>query len=287
MTTHAVAPRIQVRLVSRGGATVSLVCVAMILMIVGVALPWLFVFNGLTAVPGFSLDGGYLAAMMVAIVGMLWVAASRGGARILRPLALVAAAAVLADSLYSAWRITTYVAHPGITAELTLPSAGSGPYVLAAGAAFLIAATLASPSRVAPLARQTVIRLFLSLVLLTAAAIHLILSPQHFGESPLLGAGFLVAGIVQLVAAAVVLTRSDGQGLNPILLVSVALIAIYVYAVLIGLPLDSGHDTGGAAGLRIGAGEPLDLKGLINAIAEIAAIPLALFLARSTSAIRE
>lgn len=287
MSTHAVAPRIQVRLVSRDGATVSFVCVAMILMIVGVALPWLFVFNGLTAVSGFSLDGGYLAAIMVAIVGMLWVAACHGGARILRPLALVAASAVLADSLYSAWRIAAYVAHPGITAELTLPSAGAGPYVMAAGAAFLIMAALASPSRVAPLEGQAVIRLFLSLVLLTAAAIHLILTPQHFGESPLLGAGFLVAGIVQLVAAAFVLTRSDGRGLNLILLVSVALIAIYGYAVLIGLPLDSGHGADGAAGLRIGAGEPLDVKGLINAIAEIAAIPLALFLARSTSATRE
>jgi len=259
----------------------------MILMIVGVALPWLFVFNGLTAVPGFSLDGGYLAAIMVAIVGMLWVAAFRGGARILRPLALVAAAAVLADSLYSAWQITAYVAQPGITAALTVPSVGAGPYVLAAGAAFLIAATLVSPSRVDTLDGQTVIRLFLTLVLLIPAAIHLILTPQHFGESPLLGAGFLVAGIVQLVAAAFVLTRSDDRGLNLILLVSVALIAIYAYAVFIGLPFEPGHDAGGAAGLGIGVGEPVDLKGLISVMAEIAAIPLALFLARSRSAIRD
>ena len=80
------------------------------------------------------------------------------------------------------------------------------------------------------------------------------------------------------------LTRTDDRGLNLILLVSVALIAIYGYAVLIGLPLDSDHAADSAGGLTLGAGEPIDFTGAVNAIAEIAAIPLALVLARYSAA---
>ena len=221
---------------------------------------------------------------MVAAVCVLYVAARHGGARILRPIAVIASVAVLADSLYSGWRIADYVAHPGTTAALTVPSAGAGPYVMAAGATMLIIAAATAPLRVRSLNRQALVRLLLALVLLAAASIHLTLSPQHFSESPLLGIGFLLAGIVQLVAAAVVLTRSDDRGLNLVLLVSVALIAIYGYAVFVGLPLGSEHATDTAGGLTLGAGEPIDFTGAVNALAEIAAIPLALILARYSGA---
>ena len=284
MTTHVLAPRLPVRVATRSGLTISLIGAAMILMVFGAALPWLVVFNGLTAVPGLSLDGGFLAGIMVAVVCVLYVAARHGGARILRPIALVASAAVLADSLYSGWRIADYVAHPGSTAALTVPSAGPGPYVMAAGAAILFIAAAIAPHRIAPLNGQTLIRLLLALVLLTAASIHLILSPQHFSESSLLGFGFLIAGIVQLGAAAVVLTRTDDRGLNLVLLVNVALIAIYGYAVFVGLPLDSEHAADTAGGLTLGAGEPVDFTGAVNVIAQIAAIPLALVLARYSAA---
>ena len=280
MTTHALAPRLPVRLVTRRGVSISLIGAAMVLMILGAALPWLVVFNGLTSVPGLSLDGGLLAGVMVAVVSVLYVAARHGGARILRPIALVASMAVLADSLYSGWQIAEYVAHPGSTAGLTVPSAGPGPFVMAAGALILIVAAATAPSRVTSLNKQALVRLLLSLVLLTAASIHLTLTPQHFSESPLLGTGFLLAGIIQLGAAAVVLTRADDRGLNLVLLVSVALIAIYGYAVFVGLPLDSEHAADTAGGLTLGAGEPVDFKGAVNVIAQIAAIPLALVLAR-------
>lgn len=256
----------------------------MMLMVLGAVLPWLIVFNGLTAVPGLALDGGFISGIMVAVVCVLYVAARHGGARILRPIALVASAAVLADSLYSGWRIAGYVAHPGSTAALTIPSAGPGPYIMAAGAAILFIAAAIAPRRITPLSRQAWVRLLLALVLLTAASIHLTLSPQHFSESPLLGTGFLLAGIIQLGAAAVVLTRADDRGLNLVLLVSVALIAIYGYAVFVGLPLDSEHAADTAGGLTLGAGEPVDFKGAVNVIAQIAAIPLALVLARYSAA---
>ena len=284
MTTHVLAPRLPVRALTRIGLTISLLGAAMILMILGAALPWLVVFNGLTAVPGLSLDGGFLAGIMVAVVCVLHVAVRHGGARILRPIALVASTAVLADSLYSGWRIAGFVAHPGSASALTIPSAGPGPYVMAAGAAMLIIAAAIAPRRITPLSRQALVRLLLALVLLTAASIHLTLSPQHFSESPLLGTGFLLAGIIQLGAAAVVLTRADDRGLNLVLLVSVALIAIYGYAVFVGLPLDSEHAADTAGGLTLGAGEPVDFKGAVNVIAQIAAIPLALVLARYSAA---
>ena len=284
MTTHALTPRLPVRLVTRRGASISLIGAAMVLMILGAALPWLVVFNGLTSVPGLSLDGGLLAGIMVAVVCVLYVAARHGGARILRPIALVASMAVLADSLYSGWQIAEYVAHPGSTAALTVPSAGPGPFVMAAGAVILIVAAATAPSRVTSLNRQSLVRLLLALVLLTAASIHLALTPQHFSESPLLGTGFLLAGIVQLGAAVVVLTRADDRGLNLVLLVSVALIAIYGYAVFVGLPLDSEHAADTAGGLTLGAGEPIDFTGAVNALAEIAAIPLVLVLARFNAA---
>lgn len=285
MTTHALAPKLPVRLATRSGVTISLIGAAMILMILGAALPWLVVFNGLTAIPGLSLDGGFLAGIMVAVVCVLYVAARHGDARILRPIALVASTAVLADSLYSGWRIAEYVAHPGSTAALTIPSAGLGPYVMAAGAAILIIAAATAPSRATPLNRQTQLRLLLALVLLTAACIHLTLSPQHFSESPLLGVGFLLAGVVQLGAAAIVLTRADDRGLNLVLFVSVALIAIYGYAVFVGLPLDSEHAAETAGGLTLGAGEPVDFKGAVNVLAQIVAIALALALPRYIVAI--
>ena len=285
MTTHALEPKLPVRLATRSGVTISLIGAAMVLMILGAALPWLVVFNGLTAIPGLSLDGGFLAGIMVAVVCVLYVAARHGGARILRPIALVASTAVLADSLYSGWRIAEYVAHPGSTAALTIPSAGPGPYVMAAGAAILIIAAATAPSRATPLNRQTHLRLLLALVLLTAACIHLTLSPQHFSESPLLGVGFLLAGVVQLGAAAIVLTRADDRGLNLVLLVSVALIAIYGYAVFVGLPLDPEHAAETAGGLTLGAGEPVDFKGAVNVLAQIVAIALALALPRYIVAI--
>ena len=80
------------------------------------------------------------------------------------------------------------------------------------------------------------------------------------------------------------LTRADDRGLNLVLLVSVALIAIYVYAVFVGLPLDSEHAADTAGGLTLGAGEPVDFTGLVNVIVQIAAIPLALILARYSAA---
>jgi hypothetical protein len=85
---------------------------------------------------------------------------------------------------------------------------------------------------------------------------------------------------VQLALAIVVIVRTDDIAIGLTLAVTVALIAIYIYAVLIGLPLDSSH-TETASGLRLGNGETIDPKGLINLLAEVATIPLAILVSRN------
>jgi hypothetical protein len=82
-------------------------------MVAGGLLPWLSLFNGLTTVQGFSVDGGMLALVTLAVVALLFVQARHGGTRILRPIAILAAMAIVADSLYSAWRIATASVEPG------------------------------------------------------------------------------------------------------------------------------------------------------------------------------
>jgi len=267
---------------ARRAAALALTAIAVALMIAGGLLPWVVVFNGLTAVRGFALDGGLLAFLMLAAVALLYVQAAHGGARVLRPIALAAAALVLADSLYSAWRISAYVAAPGPAADLTQPSAGAGPFVSAVAGAVLIAAAATTPSTRARLGRRVTARVSLAILLLMAAVIHLVLTPEHLAVSGLLGAGFLVAGLVQLAFAGFTLVAPDRMlpiGMNLVIVVDVALIVLYVYAVLVGLPFEAGH-AADDAGLRLGAGEPVDVKGAIDLIAEAGVVGIAAFLAR-------
>jgi hypothetical protein len=120
-------------------------------------------------------------------------------------------------------------------------------------------------------------RLALTLLLVVAAIIHLILTPEHLGISTLLGIGFLLAGVAQLALAGLVLRWPQRTDLvmGAIVIVNIALIVMYVYAVLVGLPLEAGHAADDGGGLRIGSGEPVDLKGAIDLTVEIAAVALA------------
>ena len=268
------------RLSLRSVASYALALATVVLAITGAASPWLTLFNGLSSVAGLTLDGGYLATIVAISVTALFVMTTCGGGISLRVAAISGGVAVFADSLLSGTRIAAYVAHPGPAAALTAPTATAGPWIMAASGVALIGTALLAPAARIPLHRPMVMRLLLSIVLIIAAGIHFMLSPQHFAESPLLGAGFLIAAIAQLALAVVVITRSDDTAIGLTLTVTIALIAIYIYAVLIGLPLDSSH-TETASGLRLGNGETIDLKGLINLLAEVAAIPLAILVSRN------
>ena len=103
----------------------------------------------------------------------------------------------------------------------------------------------------------------------------------------LLGVGFLASGLIQIALAAAIVRRPADGHLSLSLMINVALIALYVYAVLVGLPLAGGPDSDHSTGLAIGAGEAIDPTGAAAKLAEFTALALAIMLmhrnARSTA----
>jgi len=123
-----------------------------------------------------------------------------------------------------------------------------------------------------------VLRGALGAALVSVGVIHLSLTPEHFQESPALGAGFLAAGILQLLLAIAMFRRPSRVAIVAVGASSTALIVSYGVAVAIGLPF-----TGPAAGamdegLRIGAGEPVTIVAAIAKATELASIVLAMML---------
>lgn len=118
----------------------------------------------------------------------------------------------------------------------------------------------------------------LAAALLAAGGVHLWLTPEHVEESPIVGAGFLAAGILQLLLAIAILCRPSRLVLLAVGASSAALIAAYGVAVAIGLPFASRAAGGMEAGLRLGAGEPVTLLAVIAKAIELASIGLAMTL---------
>jgi len=111
----------------------------------------------------------------------------------------------------------------------------------------------------------------LSLALLAAASVHFVQLGDHAEESPYLAAGFLIAGVLQLLLAAVVVVRPSRPAYRTVVVVNVFLILLYVGHVLVGIPLPTG------AGLEfvLSPRESVDVYGVITVIAEVAAVALA------------
>jgi hypothetical protein len=275
MSTHTVKTRSIPRITPRSGVALSLALITAVLTTAGLVAPWLTVFNGLSSVPGLALDGGYLAAVTVISFASLYVMTTRGGGKVLRSVALIGGVVVVADSLLSASRISAFVAHPGGTGMLTVPTAGPGPFITLASGLALIGTAVVAPAARAGLGRTMLLRLLLSSVLVIAADLHLIRTPQHLDEALLLGGGFLAAGLIQLAFAVYVVVRDDDRPIGLLLTITIALIALYGYAVFVGLPLDSGHSDAGT-GLRLGSGEAVTASGVFDLLAEIATVVLAL-----------
>ena len=123
-------------------------------------------------------------------------------------------------------------------------------------------------------------RLVMAAALFVAGSIHLLLVPEHLGESPILGSGFLASGIAQVVLAGLALWRLRAWSLGLTVVVNLTLIAMYAYAVLVGLPFSaaSEHVHADAPGLMVGTGEPIDAYGLVSKIAELLSGAIALLL---------
>ncbi|MCU1537876.1 MAG: hypothetical protein JWP82_2227 [Humibacillus sp.] len=264
----------------------ALAALALALVGVGAALPWLTLFNGLTPLPGFRLDGGDLSGLAVLSAGLLAVAARHGAGRVLRALAVLGALVVLAGALSSARTIATYVADPGPGGVLAAPTRGPGAIVMAAGGVLLLAAALRMPVRRTPLGAALLLRVVLAVATFVAGWMHLVLTPEHLAESTVLGLGFLGAGVAQVALAVLVVEGRSETTLSILVALDVALLAVWAYAVLVGLPLAEagGHDHGGeAAGLVIGHGEPIDLAAAVTKLAELTSLALAFVVLRAVT----
>ena len=113
--------------------------------------------------------------------------------------------------------------------------------------------------------------------LLVAASVHLLLVGDHAEESPLLGAGFVAAGILQVGLASVVTVNRARLPYYLVIGLNVSLIVVYAVHVLVGLPLSNSPD----GSLALGPRENIDVIGAVSKIAELAGIVLALGLLRS------
>ena len=265
-------------LLSRSHTALVLTIIGLAVVGAGALMPWVTVFHGLQPIAGFRLDGGDLAGVAIASAAAMVVARRHGGARILRPLAVIGAIIVVAGSLNSAHRIAEYSTHPGPAGALLAPTAGVGPLVMATGGIILVAAVLLTRARPVAMSKGLRIRMFLAATTFLAAWMHLLLTPEHLNESTSLGLGFLAAGIIQIALAVIVVERPSEGALSLLVMVNVALLAVWAYAVLIGLPLGGGSGHDAASGLVIGSGEPIDLAAAITKLAELASLSIALIL---------
>jgi hypothetical protein len=98
------------------------------------------------------------------------------------------------------------------------------------------------PRMPAPRQRATAQRRPLALLLgaagcLVAAAIHLDVAPEHFGESGLYGAFFLAIAAAQVGAAGLMLSRPTPASLRLVALGNVAVVLLWAWTRVVGIPL--------------------------------------------------
>jgi hypothetical protein len=281
-STRPSSSRAPFSLSSRSLQATALAVLGLALVGVGAALPWLTLFNGLSPLAGFRLDGGDLSGIAVLSAGLLTVAVRHGAGRVLRAVAVAGTTVVVVGALSSARTIGAYVADPGPNGVLATPTQGPGALVMAVGGVALLGAALRAPVRRSTLPSGLALRLVLAVATVVAGWMHLVLTPEHLGESTILGLGFLGAGLAQLALAVLVVEGSSELVLSVLVALTVALIAVWAYAVLVGLPLaEGGHGHGAEeTGLVVGHGEPIDLVAAVTKLAELTSLAAALLLLR-------
>lgn len=278
LTTAILRP--PARASARSGAVVplALATAGLGLAAISVATPWITVFRGLESLPGIVLEGGALAGILLAAAGCLAIAVTLGANGALRALAFAMTLGVAIEAAVLQLRIGAFVADPGPAGPLTQPIAGNGAGVLALGAMLILAAAVTLPARATRLTGREIGRVVMAAGLLLTGWIHLLLVPEHLGESTVLGLGFLASGIAQVVLAGVVLWRPRSWNLTLVIAINATLIAVYAYAVLVGLPFGDHAEHAEAVGLVIGSGEPIDAYGALSKLAELASAAIAFVL---------
>src|SRR6184192_2611770 len=106
---------------------------------------------------------------------------------------------------------------------------------------------------------------------MVAASVHFVQLGDHAAESPYLAAGFLIAGVLQLLLATVVPLQPSRPVYRTVVVLDVFLILLYVGHVLVGIPLP----TGAGLDFVFSPRESVDVYGVITVIAELAAVALA------------
>lgn len=253
----------------------ALVIAGAVVALAGSALPWVTILRGTQTLTGWDGSPRYLAGVAVAsaVLSLLNLRMARSAA--FRVLAIVAGLIVLGGSALEIWQVSTLARSGSVVARIVDPVLGPGAFVMLAGALLLVA-VVAVPSSAPRASTGLWPRVLLAGVLFVAGWIHLALTPEHLAESTVLGLGFLLAGVGQLALAGLVLVRPSHLAYYAVVALSVALVVLYAFAVLKGLPFGSGHDHGN--GLVLGAGEPVDLEGAITKVAELLSVAAAFVL---------
>jgi hypothetical protein len=79
-------------------------------------------------------------------------------------------------------------------------------------------------------------RVLLATLSFAAGAIHLVMAPSHAGESTVEGAGFMIAGWLQIALAALLLTQASRLWLRATVVLNFGLLAIWAVSRTYGLP---------------------------------------------------
>jgi hypothetical protein len=242
------------------------------LVLVGVAMPWVTLHHGQQLVNGVLGDGAYLATAAIGAAA-LWTAYLLSGRP--GPLRALAAGAGFLVVYWTFFDIERIVTVDPLAGAMGAPLMGPGPLVSAVGGLLLLGSTLSVPSLARGLRRAQWMRILLAAALLATGAIHLQQAPEHLEVSTVLGLGFLAAAVSQLGLGAAVIVRGH-RLLYAVIVADCALFfALYVFAVLHGLPFP----THGDPGIQVGAGEPVTLSGVLSKLGEAVAILVALPLA--------
>ena len=96
---------------------------------------------------------------------------------------------------------------------------------------------------------------------MVAASVHFVQLGDHAAESPYLAAGFLIAGVLQLLLATVVPVQPSRPVYRTVVVLDVFLILLYVGHVLVGIPLP----TGAGLDFVFSPRESVDVYGVIAA----------------------
>ncbi len=245
-------------------------------VVVGALVPWVSLFHGLTTVSGLGADGFFLIGLALGTMLLLAWSGRLGRPASVRRLAAVLATAIVAVSVFDWWRIVHFVADPGPVAPLAVPSAGPGPLVAAGGGLLLLAAILATRPGAVRLPRGTWPRVVLAGLLGVAAWIHFDIVGEHLGQTVLLGLGTLGFGVAQAALAVLLVVSPKRWALDLVVAVDAALVFLYAFNVLVGLPFAKAEPF--SPGLLLGQGEAVGLRGAVALICEISAMGTAIWL---------